>query len=261
MTEEKRWKTLKSLEYLTSFLVWHRQDTFKPKGFAGGAFIAQVAENLIMRHTEKWDWVWDPMAGTGTTGTVAEKLGRYVLMTDLNPIKPCIRRADAAEVFVEATLGCAYSHVPILHPLWQEGLERVERMLFDLIIWHPPYHNVIVYSDNPKDLSAQETTDEFFIKFSKAAYNIVKHLKPGGFIGLVMGDVWEDGEVCPLGFISAEILKSVLPEGSKLKAIAVKNIEGNRAGDSGYHLRLSRLARWGALDFKHEYIFSIQKAR
>ena len=263
------WRDLKDRGYLSSFQSWDRDDPRKINegGFPGGAFIPEVAKFFIERHATADTYIWDPMAGSGTTGLVAEGYGIPCLMTDLTPRKPCIMQANAANVFVAKVEDppfhpngeAVYYAVPYsgqafsdAHKVAEMGLER---MLFDLIIWHPPYHNVIKYSDRYEDLSVVDTTEEFMEKLHNAAANIIRHLAPKGFLCMVLGDVWEDRQVIPLGLIAPYAIAA--EHGMLVKAIAVKDIRGNRA-NKGYHLRLSRLAKSGAVDFKHEYMISIQ---
>ena len=244
------WRDLKDRGFLSSFQSWERDDPRKVNegGFPGGAFVPAVAKFFIERHATRDSYIFDPMAGTGTTGLVAEGYGLPCLMTDLTPRKPCIMQANAATVFVEDRDGIAV-------PRSRHGGDSLPRFLFDLIIWHPPYHNVIRYSDRYEDLSVVDTTEEFMEKLYNAAANIVRHLAPKGFLCMVLGDVWEDRQVIPLGLIAPYAIAA--EHGMLVKAIAVKDIRGNRA-NKGYHLRLSRLAKSGAVDFKHEYMVSIQ---
>ncbi len=275
----KGWRDLKEADYLSSFQSWDRDDPRKVNegDFPGGAFIPEVARFFIERHATTDSYIWDPMSGTGTTGLVAEGYGIPSLMTDLTPRKPCILQANAIDVFVakiedrvtdwdvenlpETVSSQGYYAAPYSGKGFVEGgagREGLERMLFDMIVWHPPYSNAILYSDKLSDLSNVQESEDFLRMFFKAADNILKHLAVGGFLCLVIGDVWENGGVIPLGFMTAYGIETHCPGEWKVKGIAVKDIKGNRQ-NHGYHLRLSRLAKWGALDFKHEYLFSIQK--
>ena len=95
------------------------------------------------------------------------------------------------------------------------------------------------------------------------AFNVGEYLKPGGYVGLVVGDIWIKGEarVEPLGFEAMQTVLEGLGDGARVKAIVVKDIKNNRHNAGRRNLLLSRFFRWGAVDFRHEYIFSIQKDR
>ena len=77
-------------------------------------------------------------------------------------------------------------------------------------------------------------------------------MKPGGYIGLVIGDTYRDGEIVPLGFRSMDALAST---GLKLRGIIVKDIQNTRAKRSSESLWRYRALKSGFYVFKHEYVF------
>lgn len=276
------WRHLLERGFLSSWVPMERDDS-RPADNFHGAFIPEVARYFVERlATDDPDfWVWDPMAGSGTTGMVCGESGVHYLLTDLNPVdpdftpRPEIHQADAFSVRIVKGGGLPVIRRDLTERSRftdsvgyldvREELDTLEPFLFDLIIWHPPYSNIIRFSEDDRDLSNVADHETFIERFELAAYNIVRHLKPSGYLGLVIGDVWTVGkaEVYPLGFKTMDTLLGVMSYGlggytpARLKAIAIKDIRGNRPGP-GYHLRLSRLARWGANDFKHEYLFTLQ---
>ena len=97
MTDKmKKWELL-TLAYPGIFnSLW----LFPKRGEGGdakfhGNFIPQVVERLIAWLTEPEDFVFDPMAGGGTTYDVAKRLDRIPLVSDLTPVRPEIWPADA----------------------------------------------------------------------------------------------------------------------------------------------------------------------
>jgi len=251
-------------KYLSSLWLMDRDDD-RPLSFHG-AFVPGVAKGLILRHTKPGDWVWDPMCGSGTTGIVATALGRNVFLSDLTPVSAAepvthlaIRRIDAR---VAHLVGKEF---PVLLNYAVPNSDEMDwwpRFQFDLIILHPPYHNIIRFSDKPEDLSNAPDIGTFLLKFRDVCQNAGRHLKPGGYLGLVVGDIWETkkSRVIPLGFLCLGYAHDALGGSkSRLKAIVIKDIKGNRQNAGHRNLLLSRLFRWGAVEFTHEYIFSVQK--
>lgn len=251
-----------AIRWLSSWLPMTRDDD-RPASSFHGAFLKQVAESIILRTTKQGDWIWDCFAGSGTTGLVAKELGRNCFMTDLSPTSDQIHRADATDVTIGATYHGLDDEsggvmVPTLH--WDVG----SQFLFDTVILHPPYHSIIPFSDPPAsgDLSHCPDLGAFYNLWFLVCANIARHVKPGGTVCLVIGDLWQtgDAEVEPLGFNCMNTILQTLPN-SKLKAIQVKNISGNRANAHRRNLLLSRFFRWFAVEFQHEYIFTICKGK
>lgn len=246
-------------KYLSSLWLLDRDDD-RPLDFHG-AFVPAVAEGLILRHTQPGDWVWDPMAGSGTTGYIAERLGRRCVMSDLTPRSPNIYPADARTTkLVEIEGSIVPWHIV---DEWQEHSPEPEPFQFDLVILHPPYHDIIQFSDKPEDLSNCKDVNRFLMQLYVVAFNISEYLKPGGYVGLVIGDIWIRGEarVEPLGFEAMQAVLEGLGDGARLKAIAVKDIKNNNHRAGQKNLWSARYFKWGAVHFTHEYVFSIQKGK
>jgi hypothetical protein len=124
---------------------------------------------------------------------------------------------------------------------------------------HPPYHDIIKFSDQPDDLSNAPTLAAFLDSFQAAARHGYQCLAPGRFAALIIGDKYNDKELVPLAWLCMQRLNRV---GFKTKAIIVKNIEGNEKGKG----KTNNLWRYRALQggyyiFKHEYIILFCKPR
>lgn len=260
------WRDADQKGYLSSLWQLSRNDD-RALDFHGG-FIPAVAEGLILRHTKPSDWVWDCFAGSGTTGLVADHLGRRALLTDLTPVSERVLFGDARHVSIggwghhDSNEECYETPGPTYEIYNQTPWQ------FDLVIAHPPYHSIVRFSDNPDDLSNCRDVADFLSGFSAVCHNINHHLKPGGFLGLVMGDIWvtrKQAEITddpygyfPLGFECMKIAMGYI-EDATLTATVIKNIEGNRHNAHRENLMKARLFKIGATVFSHEYIFSIRK--
>lgn len=60
----------------------------------------------------------------------------------------------------------------------------------DLTYFHPPYWNIIKYSDHPNDLSNQATYDDFLEKLCICVDKLLKRTK---ILTLLIGDIWKGG--------------------------------------------------------------------
>jgi len=64
---------------------------------------------------------------------------------------------------------------------------------FDLVWYHPPYWDIIRYSDNPKDLSKCRTLEDFEFKLNQSVERLYKALRPGGLLVILIGDKRKEG--------------------------------------------------------------------
>jgi hypothetical protein len=125
-----------------------------------------------------------------------------------------------------------------------------------LVILHPPYHNIIQFSKNRRDLSNTRTAEDFAEQFGTVVDNVTPALDSGRILAVVIGDKYEKGEWKPLGFM---LMSEVLKRNYKLKSIVVKNFEETTGKRSQKELWRFRALAGGFYLFKHEYIFIFQK--
>jgi DNA modification methylase len=250
------WRDIEKEGWWGSFLKMKRTE----KSTLHGSFIPDVARYFLLRHTQPGQWVWDPFSGSGTTLFEAEKLGRQALATDLTPARPCIQKADALNLTILTDAGGKPAiNDEIIPDEWIEEHDE-ELFLFDLVICHPPYGTTISFSEDERDLSNASNLDRYTEMLYKATVNIARHVKPGGYMCWIMGDIWSNNNtgLVPLAFLTMDMAMDLLP-GARLKSIAVKDIVGNQAARHNRNLKLSRLFRWGANELAHETLFSIQR--
>ena len=139
----------------------------------------------------------------------------------------------------------------------QARLEVMGKEKAQFLILHPPYDDIIKFSDKKEDLSNCSSTEEFYDLFEKVAKNGYDMLEKGRFAALIIGDSYKNSEVQPLGFKCMERMQNL---GMKLKATIVKDIQGNeRAKGRTANLWRYRALAGGFNIFQHEYIFIFQK--
>jgi hypothetical protein len=69
---------------------------------------------------------------------------------------------------------------------------------YDLIFWHPPYHDMKVYSDDPRDLSQSGSLPMFQSLLRVGYQRLFECLAPGGRLAILMGDLRRRGTYEPL---------------------------------------------------------------
>ncbi|MBI4566958.1 MAG: DNA methylase [Planctomycetes bacterium] len=224
-----------------------------------GNFVPQIATQLITRFTRPGDVVLDLFLGAGTTAIEARALGRKCVGVDIQPRLVRLVRERLGGESDHTRLIAGDSAAPKTHRLVRAALRELGAASAGLLILHPPYRDIIRFSDLPGDLSAESDTRRFLARFTRIARAGLRLLAPGRFLGLVIGDMYEHRQVVPLGFLCMNALLRLGP-GPALKAVIVKDIQGNERGKgkSGPLWRYRALLG-GFYIFKHEYVMLFQK--
>jgi len=213
-----------------------------------------------MRYTCKGNWVLDPFAGSGTTLIECRRCGRNAVGVELVPrvatwANQLIKAQENNQVFAEVITGDSTS--PSTKRSVQAILAAHNVNQVQLIILHPPYHNIIRFSDDPRDLSNAPSIRVFLKKLKTVVRSFADLLEEGRYMILVMGDLYSKGEYIPLAFKSMD---AILTTGLfKLKAEIIKNINGNRGKIGQESLWQYRALKGGFFIFKHEHIYVFQK--
>jgi len=127
-----------------------------------------------------------------------------------------------------------------------------------LIILHPPYHDIIKFSDSKADLCNAATVKAFTKKFGDVIANFSDLLERHRYLAIVIGDKYKNSEWVPLGFyLMNETMRR--DRNLKLKSIVVKNMLNNRAKLNQENLWRYRALVGGFYIFKHEYILVFKK--
>ena len=129
--------------------------------------------------------VLDPFAGGSVRGIVASKLGRPYTGIDLRAEQIDANREQAEQICGDPMPRwvCGDSR-EVIPALAQNGIAPQ----FDYIFSCPPYADLEVYSDDPRDLSTLEY-DEFRAAYANIIAGACALLKPDRFACFVVGDV------------------------------------------------------------------------
>jgi DNA modification methylase len=226
-----------------------------------GNFVPQIATQTYLRYTKENDVVLDLFLGSGTSAIEAERQNRRLIGVELKPdlveyvrskISPSLLGDQIHLLEGDSTRAETIERV-------REALETMGAEHAQLLLLHPPYHDIITFSEDAADLSNAPSLDDFLDRFEMVARNGFELLEPKRFAALVIGDKYTQGQLIPLGFYCLDRMQQV---GFRPKAIIVKNITGNERGKGqSSNLWRYRALAWGFYIFKHEYVIIFQKPK
>ena len=224
-----------------------------------GNYIPQIAQQLYERFTKKGDVILDMFLGSGTSAIEALNMGRRCIGVELKPeqVEAVKNKFSEKELVTEVNIICEDSASEAVKDKIQARLDIMREKKAQFLVLHPPYDDIIKFSDKKEDLSNCATTEEFYELFTKVAKNGYDMLEKGRFAALIIGDKYSNSEIVPLGADCANKMREI---GFKMKAVIVKNMEGNeRAKGKTANLWRYRALNGGFYIFKHEYIYVFQK--
>ena len=216
-----------------------------------------VPRNLILKYSEAGDTVLDQMVGGGTTLVECRLTGRRGIGVDIS--RDSLMLAFDRLNFEPSLPLDAHLDGPPPEIRLFEGdachLNAIPDDSVDLVATHPPYANIIPYSrDAPieGDLSQIHTLNEFFDGMELVAAETFRVLKPGGYVGLLIGDTHKHAHYVPMAY---RTLVLFLQAGFVLKEDVIKlqhNVETAR----------TRWRPWFLTNFlqtMHEHLFIFRK--
>ncbi len=137
-----------------------------------GNWAPEVVRNLIIRYSNENDFLLDSMIGGGTTAIECKLLNRNLLALDIN--------SNAIEITQTALEFESEFNPKIKLDLNDSrSLPMLQDESIDFILNHPPYVDIIKYSDKqiPEDLSNIHDLDEFCDEIEKVAKEFYRVLK------------------------------------------------------------------------------------
>lgn len=221
-----------------------------------GNFIPQIPNQLLRRYTKKGEWVIDPFLGSGTTLIECKRLGRNAVGVELlekvlEQTKQNIAKEENPHSVKLEFLNGDSSDINLKKYLDEFGIKS-----FQFQIYHPPYWDIIKFSDNKSDLSNAKSIEDFLESFGKVLDNCLPYLDKKRYAAVVISDKYSDGEWIPLGFY---VMREFVKRGMILKSTIVKNFDETTAKRNQKELWRYRALVGGFYIFKHEYIFLFQK--
>lgn len=213
-----------------------------------GNWSPYIPRNIILRFSKEGDWILDQFAGGGTTLVEAKLLNRNIIGMDINKnaLKRCREKTRFKHDGANGEVKIWKCDARKLKPLPDESI--------DLICTHPPYANIIHYSEGQnikEDLSNLKVND-FLKEMESVANESYRVLKKDKFCAILMGDTRKKGHVIPLGLQTMQVFEQA---GFTLKEIIIKEQHNCKA--TGYWKTGS--IKYNFFLLAHEYLFIFRK--
>lgn len=161
-------------------------DETSRKILAAGSSGTSIFDPVLCELAYRWfcppsGTILDPFAGGSVRGIVASKLGRQYIGCELRAEQVAANQLQADEICDDPK--------PLWHNIDSRNIAKAcKDVRADFIFSCPPYADLEVYSDDPKDLSTLA-----YAEFREAYAHIIKEtcsiLKPDRFACFVVGDV------------------------------------------------------------------------
>lgn len=211
-----------------------------------GNWSPYIPRNLILRYSQENDLVLDQFVGGGTTLVEAKLLNRNIIGVDVNDIA-LERCKEKVNFNHEGANGEVY-----IHKGDARNLDFVKDESIDLICTHPPYANIITYSEDIDEDLSHLKIPEFLEEMKKVAAESFRVLKKEKFCAILMGDTRQKGHMIPMSF---EVMQIFEDAGFKLKELIIKEQHNCKA--TGYWKTNS--VKYNFLLIAHEYLFVFRK--
>lgn len=251
-----RWKAYSDIQTDSLWNIDRRDGTGAHTAGYWGNFVPQIPNQMMRRYTRKGDWVLDAFAGSGTTLIEARRLGRNCIGMEL---QEHVAEQARANIEAEPNKHAIASKLYVGDSTTTDFVALLRdhnQTHAQLALLHPPYHDIIKFSDDARDLSNAGSIEAFLAQLRQVATNTAPALAQGGYLVLVIGDKYAKGEWHPLGFQAMQVVQE---QGFTLKSIVVKNFEETTGKRAQKELWRYRALVGGFFVFKHEYIFVFEK--
>ncbi len=139
------WKDL-DINTDSLWLINARDKSGKHKNIYHGNFIPQIPNQLIRRYTKTGDTVFEPFMGSGTTLFECENLNRQYIGIDINQqmIDYVNEQMQNSKVIF---------NIAQCDALDKQKIAKIIDKKVQFILMHPPYMDIVKFSDNKQDLS------------------------------------------------------------------------------------------------------------
>mgnify|MGYP000688402283 CR=1 FL=1 len=211
-----------------------------------GNWSPYIPRNIILRYSNEKDLILDQFAGGGTTLVEAKLLNRNIIGIDVNDValNRCKDKVDFEHVGADGKV--------FLRKGDARNLDFIPDNSVDLICTHPPYANIIEYSEDIKEDLSRLKVKDFLEEMKKVASESYRVLKKDKFCAVLIGDTRQKGHMIPLSFYVMQVFEDA---GFKMKEMIIKEQHNCKA--TGFWKTNS--IKYNFLLIAHEHLFIFRK--
>ena len=211
-----------------------------------GNWSPYIPRNILLRYSKEGDLILDQFVGGGTTLVEAKLLNRNIIGVDVNDIAldRCKYKTDFEH---EGANGKVY-----ICKGDARNLDFISESSIDLICTHPPYADIIKYSEDIEEDLSHLKVQDFLVEMKMVAAESYRVLKKDKFCAILMGDTRQKGNIVPMSFDVMKIFQDV---GFQLKELIIK--EQHNCKTTEYWK--SKSVQYNFLLIAHEYLFVFKK--
>ena len=212
-----------------------------------GNWAPEVVRNLIIRYSQEGENLLDPMIGGGTTAIECKLLNRNLLALDINP---------NAVNLTKTALDFESEFNPRIKVALNDSrdLSMLTDNSIDFVLNHPPYVDIIKYSEKEidEDLSNIHDLDKFCDEMEIIAKEFYRVLKKERYCAILIGDTRRKKMYQPLAY---KVMQRFLNIGFELKEDVIKHQHNCKA--TGFWVEKSKESNF--LLIMHEHLFVFKK--
>lgn len=211
------------------------------KGDYPGNCSPYVVKNLLIKYSNKGDIVLDQFVGSGTTMIESLLLNRKAIGIDINKkaldiTKSRIKEIDGAYKLIKG----------------DATKLTLQDKSVDFICTHPPYMDIIKYSDGIDGDISLLNGERFYARISSVAKESYRVLKDNRYCAVLIGDIRRKGLIIPVGF---NVMNLFLKNGFLLREIIIK--EQHNCKSTEKWKQIAKKSNF--LLIQHEYILVFKK--
>lgn len=210
-----------------------------------GNWSPYIPRNIIERYSKKNDIVLDQFMGSGTTLIESKLLGRRGVGVEINP--HAINLAKQNLNFDKNN-----NYQARIYQGDARNMHFIPDKSIDLICTHPPYSNIIKYSQGIEGDLSHYDIEEFIREIASVAKESYRVLKENKYCAILMGDIRRKKHIVPLGF---RVMEKYIQAGFVLKEIIIKEQHNCKSTDFWH----DKSIKYNFLLIAHEYLFIFRK--